>query len=660
MGYLVPAEAVIASAFAEAMRPPPAPDITRWAVENVIFDERSPEPGSFNIEKFAFLKEIHEALSPEHPSREVTIKGSAQWGKTVSIIQPCLGAWHEYTALDSLIVHPTTTAASEWVDNKWMPMRRQAPSLRRIFGDGSRGNQKDAKFNQETVDQNGSIKVASSGSPADLTGTSRRLVIMDDLSKFKMSKQGDPEKLAESRASGFEDAKILRVSTPLIKDTCRISKAFDRSDQRHYKVPCPKCGHRFVLTWENFKANINPENYDDCGFTCDSCTKLIRHQHKAEMVATGNWSAQNPNGDHPGFFLWRAYSPLRDWASIALQYAQTMGWTKLSANSKRDTDSKEDVEYESEQTFYNDVLGLEFERDVTAMDWELLKNRAESPDPETGEVPLHRGVLPANGFILTAGVDCQKDRTELLLVAFERKRQRRVIDAVVIPHHISTDECRAELDSYLKNEWFTQRGLPFRIDMLAIDGGTYTDDVWNWAKTHPWKRVIVVKGASRQDAPLILPMKFERKKDGKVRQRQQRGFVINVSSQKEQLFAWLATEDPTARGYTRFPTGMSDAFFQGVVSEHCVLVRNSAGVLSRNWKVIDEKIRNEPLDMMNYAEAAARRKGWDSMTDERWDSLEEIRGAAPEAAAQGAEGQSAKPNKPKAKKRSFNEVLNGN
>ena len=202
MGFLASAEAVVARAIAVAMAPPPRPDITRWCTENVVFDDRSPMPGPFNIERFPFLREIHEVLSPEHPAREVTVKGSAQWGKTVSVINPTLGAWFEYAPLDALVVHPTQSAAMEWVDNKWMPMRRQARSLIETFGDG-RGENKDAKFNQETLSRNGSLKVASAGSPSDLTGTTRRLVVMDDLAKFEMTDKGDPEALAESRASGF-------------------------------------------------------------------------------------------------------------------------------------------------------------------------------------------------------------------------------------------------------------------------------------------------------------------------------------------------------------------------------------------------------------------------------------------------------------------------
>ncbi len=90
MGFLAPAQAVVAQAIAQAIAPPPPPDITRWCEENIVFDARSPMPGPFDILRFAFLREIHEVLSPEHPSREVTLRGSAQWGKTVSVIQPTI------------------------------------------------------------------------------------------------------------------------------------------------------------------------------------------------------------------------------------------------------------------------------------------------------------------------------------------------------------------------------------------------------------------------------------------------------------------------------------------------------------------------------------------------------------------------------------------
>lgn len=626
MGFLSSAEAVVFRAAAAAMAPPPPPDITRWCEENIVFDERSPMPGPFRIDRFPFLRGIHEVLSPEHPAREVTIRGSAQWGKTVSIIQPTLGAWHEYGPLDSLVVHPTSSAAVEWVSNKWLPMRRQAPGLRAIFGDG-RGEQRDSLMNQETLARNGSLKVTSAGSPADLTGTSRRLVIGDDLAKWEMTDMGDPETLMVSRASGFEDAKIVRISTPLVAGTCRISRAFNRSTQSYYHVPCPHCGHMAPLTWENFRRNIDPERLHAAHFTCDSCGCMIDHSNKVPMVSAGKWVDHNPRGDHPGFHLWRAYVPQRDWASIAVEYAQVMGWTGMTVTQATEAALRGDVRAETEQTFWNDVLGLPYEQASRGPDWTALRDRVENAEPAE---QIGRGIVPARGFILTAGVDCQDDRIEVHIVAHLAGFRRHAVDYIVIPHHIGSDEGCAALDALLKATWRTQLGRKLPLDAMAIDGGTYTDDVWSWAKRHPWSRVIIVKGSSSANGPVMVPMKFERRADGQAKRLQKRAFLLNVSQMKADFYSWLDRADPIERGYVSFGMGLGDEYFRQVTSEVRVLKRSRAGVVTSQWDLVEPSRRNEGLDTMLYAEAAARRKGWASMTEAEWARLEDDRGAAPE------------------------------
>ncbi|SNX71764.1 phage terminase large subunit GpA [Cereibacter ovatus] len=122
------------------------------------------------------------------------------------------------------------------------------------------------------------------------------------------------------------------------------------------------------------------------------------------MVAAGQWVAHNPAGDHPGFHLWRAYVPQRDWASIAVEYAQVMGWTSASLSQEGEAKLAEQVDAQTEQTFWNDVLGLPYEQASKGPDWEKLRDRAEKPDEEAGR-PLSRGIVPAQGVILAAGVD---------------------------------------------------------------------------------------------------------------------------------------------------------------------------------------------------------------------------------------------------------------
>jgi phage terminase large subunit GpA-like protein len=627
MGFLMPAERAVALGIARAMRPPPPPDITGWCERNIVFDARSPMPGPFRIERFPFLREMHEVLSPEHPAREVTVRGSAQWGKTVSVIQPTVAAWHEYTPLDSLVVHPTTSAATEWVNNKWLPMRRQAPALRRIFGEARTGDRKDTTHNQETQDRNGSLKVASAGSPADLTGTSRRLVIMDDLSKFEMTALGDPEALAAARASGFEDAKILRVSTAMVAGTCRISRSYMRGDRRLYHVPCPHCGNMAPLTWENFRKSIDPERLAAAHFTCEACGCAIGHGDKEKIVGLGKWVPGNPRGDHPSFHLWRAYAPQRDWASIAVEYAQVMGWTRLELTAETEAGIAARVEAETEQTFWNDVLGLPYEQASRGPDWEALRDRVENADPAEQRP---RGTVPARGVILTAGVDCQGDRTEVHIVAFGENYRRWAVDYIVIPHHIAEEQCWEALDALLKARWRTEKGLKLALDMMAIDGGAYTDTVWAYSKRHPWSRVIIVKGSSAQSGPVMVPQALDRRADGKAKKRQRRAFNINVSQLKADFYGWLAKDDPVDRGFVHIPVGLGDEYFRMLVSEVRVIKRSRAGVATSQWDLVEPTRRNEGLDTMLYAEAAARRKGWTSMTAEQWAALEAERSAEPE------------------------------
>jgi phage terminase large subunit GpA-like protein len=633
MGFVAPAEKVVARAIALALRPPPPPDITAWCARNVVFDARSPLPGPFDIRNFPFLKEIHEVLSPEHPAREVTVRKSAQIGGTVSLLLPTIAAWHEYGPVDSLVVMPTQNTSREFVQTKWMPMRRQAPSLREIFGTG-RGDHTDSLFNQETRRRDGSLKVVSAGSPDDLATTTRRLVLMDEVSKYEMTPKGDPEQLAASRASAFEDAKIVRNSTPQIDGTCRVTKAYERGDQRLFHVPCPACDHYAPLTWDNFRRSIDPANLHAAHFTCDECGSVIAHKDKMAMLRRGRWVAQNPNGDHPSFHIWRAYSPTRDWASIAIEYARIMGWSSITAEHEDDAErqaSRAHAEEETEQTFWNNVLGEPYKMAVRGPDWEKLRDRAENPPPPCPR-PLPRGILPAAAFIFAAGVDCQEDRTEVQLVAFGPNFQRWVIENIVIQHHIRSDEARQSLDSLLGASFSTALGRKVKIDALAIDGGAYTDDVWEWAMKHPYSRVIVTKGSSSPSAPPMKRMAFDKKSDRKARRRQRQGWILGVSGLKGEFYSRLEITDPAQRGHVRFASGLGDEYYRQLTAEVREIKRSPSGVMISRWKVSEAGRRNEALDTMLMAEAAARFKDWHWMTPERWAEVEAQRATAPESA----------------------------
>jgi phage terminase large subunit GpA-like protein len=86
----------------------------------------------------------------------------------------------------------------------------------------------------------------------------------------------------------------------------------------------------------------------------------------------------------------------------------------------------------------------------------------------------------------------------------------------VIPGHISSVEAQEGLDALLEQGFKNAYGRMIKIDVLAIDGNAWTEDVWGWAKKHPSSRVIMVRGVDSESAPLLQRVKKERGRTGKL------------------------------------------------------------------------------------------------------------------------------------------------
>jgi phage terminase large subunit GpA-like protein len=200
------------------------------------------------------------------------------------------------------------------------------------------------------------------------------------LAKWVPNSAGDPEGQADSRSSAFTEAKILKISTPLVVPGCRITSAFEDGTREYYDVPCPHCGHEQTLEIENFLAGIDEEHPHKSAFSCIECGALIEEHHRDAIVRAGHWVARSPEkaSHHRSFSFWAAYSPLKSFELIA------RAW--LSARGDQD----------SEKTFYNDVAGRPYHVKGEAPPWEMLRNREEDDG-------YARGTIPHGGLAVTVG-----------------------------------------------------------------------------------------------------------------------------------------------------------------------------------------------------------------------------------------------------------------
>jgi phage terminase large subunit GpA-like protein len=596
---LVDPRAAVLNVVATVMRPPPPADFNAWAEANIVFGRESPIPGPYRRSTLPLAERVLECLGPEHPARVITVVGNVQSGKT-TLAQIFIGASMDIDPCDMGYVHPTHDNAMRWSRRKWKVMRKQSAALQRIFGEARSRDATDTALYQETRDGRGSLQISGANSEASLSMVSWPKQVQDDLSKWEANQAGDPERQADGRSGAFDWAKIFKISPPRHARTCRITRAYLAGTQERWHVPCPHCDHYQSLEWQNFHATIERDHPERAHFTCVACAGKIEHRHKNDIVGRGRWVADNPSAREPSFRWWRAYLRTRDWESIACEWLAAEG------------------DPQAEQAFWNEVLGLAYESASEAPPWEAVRDRANAGDS------YDRGRLPIGALLLCVGADVQGDRVEVHIKGYGEGLRRWTIDYEVIPHFIGTEEAQLALDRLLARVWPDAYGNPRAIDMLAIDGNAYTNEVFAWAKRYSWHKVIVVRGAKSDLAPPLALTKSERRPDGKVKKAQKRFYNVGVSGLKSAFYEVLKRVDPLARGYCGYPRGLEDEFFRQMTAEKREVVTDKRTGFPRAYWRLDHD-RNEVLDTEMYAEAAAIRCGWYSKTPEQWQALRLVR-----------------------------------
>ncbi len=599
--HLANPDRVAALTMATVLMPPPPMDLNLWATQHIIFGSDSQFSGPYDPARLPFYRRILEVLCLDDPARTVTVKGSAQVGKTV-VAQIFLAGSLDLDPGPFLYVHPTEDNAVRWARTKWRPMIRTTPRLGDIFDLKQSKEGGNSTLYQERRDGRGFLLISGASSEASLSMISVPRQVQDDLAKWTTNEAGDPEYQAENRSKAFEWAKILKLSTPLLAESCRITRAFKAGTQEHFHVPCPHCGLPNPLLPENFIANIDEDHPERACFNCPECGGVIEQKHREAIVARGEWVADNPRAGDPSFAIWAAYAPFESWERIARSYLAAKG------------------DPAAEQTWWNDTAGRAYEQPGEAPAWDELKQRAE-------QGKRLRGIVPIGALLLTLTLDCQDDYIDGVVVGWGSNLRRWVIDRVRVEGHISSPETRAELNALVEHAWPTVLKTRRRVDLTGIDANAWTDDVFDWASTFPKARVVMLRGVSGDAASSLALVRKERRRDGKVVKYQGRFFNVGVNGLKGGLYKFLSVADPDIRGYVDFPAGLEDDYYEQLTAEKRTAVIDRKGFTTYQW-IKPRAARNEQLDVMVYAEALAMRLGWRVHTPVQWAALEAEREVA--------------------------------
>lgn len=598
--------------FLDSVLPEDSVPLSEWADANRVLTTRSAaEPGPYRTARTPYLRDIMDDLSVGSATLRVIFKKCAQIG--ASEVGNCwIGYLVDQAPGPILMVQPTVELAKRYSKQRIDALFTES-DLMRAKVRPSRSRDSGNTILLKEFD-GGLLIITGANSAVGLRSMPVRYLFLDEIDAYPgdVEAEGDPVALAEARARTFSfRAKKFLASTPLIKGMSRISREYERSDQRKYFVPCPLCREMQVLEFPRLRWQ--PGKPGTVQYQCKACEELFGEHHKTDMLAAGEWRATAASLDPltHGYHLNGLYSPVGwlGWADIAKQWEEAV----------TDADAR--------KTFINTVLGEEWEEEAAEVpDWQRLYERREA-------WPLH--TVPERGLFLTAGADVQADRIEVDIWAWGRGLESWLVEHLVIAGDPGRFEIWAAMTQLLERTWEHETtGARMALQRLAIDTGFTTQSVYQWARGQDRATVMPVRGVGVYDriVPVAGPTPVEVMANGKKLKRGLKIWTVSVSYFKKELYKHLGLDKPTEEqlaagftypaGFVHLPDVTSDEWIKQLVAEQQVIIRTRIGFGARTeWRQL--RPRNEALDCRTYARAAVWLAGADRWPDSRWRALEE-------------------------------------
>ena len=559
------------------LRPPPDMTISQWAEKyRILAGTASSEPGRWSNARTPYLVEIMDELSPQSSATDVVFMKGSQIGGTEVLINTAL---YYIKHCPSPIGQFQTTEQTA----KRFLKQRENPAFTAMGMD-------DLFYGDEMYIKEfpgGILTTGWSNSPSNFRSAPFCISLCDEISEWPKDcgGQGDPCELARRRTTNFPRRKLFWNSTPGIEGECRITEMFEHGDQRHYQVPCPHCGVLHKWEWANIVWDCDAEGRNlpyTVRMKCPHCGEEYGEYHKTELMALGQWVAENPDGEYPSFGINALYSPL--------------GWYSWEDAVKDFLKAKGDVN--KMKSFTNNVLGQA---------WSLEDGKVVDPNGLMSRCEAYEAEIPDGVVVLTAGVDVQDDRLEVEVVGWGRGLENWGITKKILVGNPSEQIVWDALDSVLFASYENSLGESLYVAATLVDsGGHHTDDVYRYTAKRERRNVFACVGKAGLARPLVT--RPQKTKKSLV----YNASIVNVGVDiaKDQFYDWIMIERP-GPGCCRFPA-RPEEYNHGHFAQLTAEKRYKKwvrGVLVWAYKKI--RARNEALDIRNYARGALNITGID-------------------------------------------------
>jgi phage terminase large subunit GpA-like protein len=547
---------------------------------------------------------------------------SAQIAWTSGVVGNALGCWIDTSPSPILMLFPKTDAAKEYMAEKFEEMVQATPRLRKKIDMRSRKAQQRQLFKRFP---GGFVKLVTSRSPASVKSTPTPRVIVeepDDCDR-DLKGQGGSIELAEERVKTYSHSTVIIGGTPTIEGFSSIASAMESSDKRVAYIPCGHCGEEHVLDFANLKCNDDEnQNHPKFGskvpstayYVCPVNGCIWTDADKKRFVTNGRWVATAPFNGVAGFYFNELLSPFRG-SKMAILMEKWLN-----------------AQYEFERgnpgpliAFTNSSMGLpySYKGDAPTIN-EVIERALDYP----------AGTVPDGGLVLSAGIDVQPDRLEVVIRAFGRGEESWLVEYLQLPGRpgLIEDPVWSDLDAVLFRKFRHARGFNIGITAVSLDtsDGNTSDATYKWVRSRQKKGiefVMAIKGSSSADKVVFTrpaAVIDTTKKNTKAAKYGVQVFSVGVSIAKDLLIGEKGRVSLDGSGPGRFHVyqGLPADYYKQLLESEVKAPRlKKNGTTQKEWVKAPGK-RNEVLDCEVYALHASRAAKCHTKTPAQWAALE--------------------------------------
>lgn len=572
--------------------PQPRLSLSEWSERyRVISAGTSAQHGRWRNEAVPYMVPIMDAIS-DRVTQEITVVAPSQSSKSEACILNPIGYFIHQQPSPILVVQPTVETAESFSKDRVAAMIRDTPVLRDRISEAKSRDTNNTILSKSFP--GGQLDITGANAPSGLAMRPKRVVLLDERDRHPRSagSEGDVKAIARARTRSFgRNRKIVEVSSPTDPITSLIWPSYLEGTREVVHIVCLECGHAQTPQFKGLKfqrdeksGQVIPESV---GYECAACehvmpARMQREVKRRVVVLPTVEAAKTPY--KRSFWIHGIVAAFHDWAEIAQEF--------VTANGQQDPSMRAEML----RAFFNTTLGELYIDQVMESTKKHLIDRA-LPYSDNGSYDV-----PREAAILTAGVDLQHDRGEIVVRAWGVGEVSWLVERAVLRGDTSQRSWWDGLEKYrIDRRWRHESGASMHIRSMCVDAGdgTHAKAVYTYAAPRLSQHVFAIKGHSDARASMV-PSKYTRVKPGRL-------YVIGVHAIMERLYRRLGNLIP-GPGYLYLNEYAGEAPPDGAPADYVEQLLSMQRKLDKKtgqyrFYLRDGK-RNEVADCEVYAYAA--------------------------------------------------------